>query len=147
MEKAVEKKSFFKRFYKKHHIFVGAGILAVMIVHFIIQTAFIQSEKMRSVESEMQSENVNFSEIIVEEQKTFAPPVEVKPKDFGIESEDFEAQKINEVKPAKEIKPIPRRQEREIADKSPVKKKVLRETKKETKAERLRRAEQILTGF
>lgn len=146
MEKAVEKKSFFKRFSKKH-LFIGAGILTVMIVHFVIQTAFIQSEKMRSVESELQSKNINFNEIIVEEQKAFAPPIEVKSEDFEIESEEFEVEKVSEVKPAKNSQPILRGQEKDVAVKSPVRKKTRSETKRETRAERLRRAEQILTGF
>ena len=138
MNKAIEKKSFFRKFSKKHHLLIGAGILAVMIVHFAIQTAFIQSEKLRSVESAMQSEKVNFNKIVVEE--TFVPAIE-------IEDEDFQAQTVNDVKVTKSVQPIPRRQEKVDATPTTNKKKSLRETKKASKAERLRRAEQILTGF
>lgn len=138
MNKAIEKKPFFRRFSKKHHLLIGAGILAVMIIHFSIQTAFIQSEKLRSVESAMQSENVNFNKIVVEE--TFVPAIE-------IEDEDFEMETVNDIKVTKSVQPIPRRPEKDDSIPTTSKKKALRETKKASKAARLRRAEQILTGF
>ena len=134
MNKAINKKSFLKKIYGKRYKIIIAGILAIAVVHFAVQLSFIRSENSRSDELTAQIEGL----------KSEVPPVEVKQPDsriIDIKPEEYEVRKVKVVTIPEYVQPAPRRQV-EIVQPQPKKKPA-----RETKAERLRRAERILTGI
>ena len=106
------------------HTVILAGILAVAVVHFVVQLSFIQSEKLRSAESS--------DELTVE----IAPP---ETQIIDVKADEYEVRKVKVVTIPERVAPQSRRR----AEVVPVKGKIVRETR----AERLRRAERILTGI
>lgn len=115
-----------------------AAIVAVAVLHFVIQTSFIQSET---------GKNRIVDEFPVKIEQSRLPNVEVEQvssQTVESKSEGFEAKKINTVIAPKPV-PQVRQNTREIVPSTkpqPKKKSAV-----ETRAERLRRAELILTGI
>lgn len=122
----------------KYYVLVGSLILIIAIVHFAMQISFIQKET-----------NLQSVETAVEKNTEIAPPFK---QVIQIEPEQFEVKKIEVITIPETVKPAPRREKEIVPAKTPIKtpskKKSLPETKpdRETRAERLRRAERILTG-
>lgn len=137
MNKITGKSSVFKKISKKHYTTTGGIILAIGIMHFVLQISFIQNKNLQSVES------------AVENKVEIVPPAE---QIITIEPEQVEVKKIKiitipEVVKSEAVKPeivktAPRRQK----EAAPVPKAVKKKEVRETRAERLRRAERILTG-
>jgi hypothetical protein len=132
MSKTV-KQSFLKKISGKRQILIFAAILAVALVHFVVQMSFIQSENLRSAESAMRIETVKSEEVAAE----------TKPSEsrlIGLEAADFAPRKVKIAAPAERAQPVASRRPEIVAP--PVKRKIVRETREA----RLRRAEKILTG-
>jgi hypothetical protein len=126
-------KSFLKKLSGKRNILIFAGILAVAVVHSVVQLSFIQSETLRSAELTAQIDGVKFEESAVETKQPETQIVDIKP-------EEYKVRKVKVATIPEYVQPIARRQAETIAPQT--KKKVVRETK----TARLRRAEKILTG-
>lgn len=127
------KTSFLKKLSNKRQMLILAGILAVAIVHSVVQLSFIQSEYLRSAELTAQVEGVKFEELTVETKQPGAQIIDVKP-------EEYKVRKVKVVTIPEYVQPVARRQAETRAPQT--KKKVVRETR----TARLRRAEKILTG-
>ncbi len=106
-----------------------AAILAIGILHFAFQLSVIQSEKTQVIESPIKVETVL-------EQPEETKPEETKPAEFEVKKADI----ILPPKPAPQIK------QRQV-EVSPAKPQFKKKDSVEPKAERLRRAEKILTGI
>jgi hypothetical protein len=127
-------KSFLKKLSDKRNILIFSGILAVAIVHSVVQLSFIQSETLRSAELTAQIDSLKFEESAVETKQSESQIVEIKP-------EEYKVRKVKVITIPEYVQPVARRQVETVAP--PTKKKVVRETK----TARLRRAEKILTGI
>ena len=103
-----------------------AAILAVGVLHFVYQLSFISTET---------SENRGMAEAPAKIEQVRQPPVEAPPV-------ELEAKKTNEVTAPKPAAPVQKLQPQAAPAKTQLKKK----EPVETRAERLRRAEKILTG-
>lgn len=131
--------SFAEKPKKKRYKMAVAAIFLVFVLQFVWQFSFIQNEKLLNVEKALN--NIQLEElpakIIVEEK-----PVEIQTV--------FVEKKSEKVSPEKNILPILYPQP-EVKSVKPEIRQVKVETKKktsiETKVDRLRRAEQLLTGF
>lgn len=119
---------------KKYYAVIGAGILGVAFLHFGLQMIFIQKENLRSVETAVEIENKNIPQI--EENLPVENVIEVKPEQFAVKE-------IEIVKPSETAKTAVRRQ-KEVA--APERKAVKKKEANEPRADRLRRAERLLTG-
>lgn len=127
---------------KWQNVFAVAAIIAIAVLHFVIQSNFIQSEK---------SKNLTVEEVSVKTDRIRLPKFEteqVRPQTVQIKENTIEAKKINKVisnQPTSQIKqrqnekteivlpkPQPQIKKKEIVD---------------PRTERLRRAERILTGI
>lgn len=135
MKKTAGKSSILERISKYPYTIIGAIILAIGVSHFVLQISYIQTENLQSAETAA----ANNIEI--------APPVK---QIITIEPEQVEVKKIKvitipeTVKP-EVVKPVPIRPKESIPARKTVRKKEVKEAR-ETRAERLRRAERILTG-
>lgn len=117
---------------KKKRYKMAAAIFAIFVLQFVWQFSFIQSEKLRNVEKILK--NIQIEEL----------PVEIKTDEKPVEVKTDYAEKKSEVKsPAKNIQPIVYSQ----PENKPVQEIIKKKTSRETKSERLRRAEKLLTGF
>lgn len=125
--------SFIEKISEKRRKIIFGGILAVAAVHFAVQFSFIQSEKLRSIESVVEIENLESEDLAAE---TKEPDRQFT----GMKPEEFEARKIKAAAISEKAQPLPRRQT-EISQPQ-IKKKIIPETREA----RLRRAEKILTG-
>ena len=114
--------SFLSKLTLNHYTIAGAAILAIIVVHFVLQFTFIQSENFRSALTSM-------------------PPEPIKEKSVEIKT-DHEAGKSDIVTMPKTVAPTAPPQRKIVPSQTVVKKKEPRESR----AERLRRAEKILTG-
>lgn len=111
---------------------LAAAIFAVFVLQFVWQFSFIQSENLRRVENSLK--NIQLEDL----------PVEIKTDDKPVEVKTDYAEKKSEIKnPAKNILPIAFPQ----PENKPVREIIKPKTSRETKTERLRRAEKLLTGF
>lgn len=142
MNKTDDRKSLLRKFSKKKHpILIGFGILAIMTSHFVVQIFFIQTEQFQSVEVAVQTEKSEVEKPMAEAQKSVPQIIKIVP-------EVYEVQTTKVIKIPEKVKPTPHRQVEKIPlVQTQPEKKAVRNTKKETKAERLRRAEKILTGY
>lgn len=119
----------------------GAAVLLVLVTHFVWQFSFIQKENLRAAETDFQAtlpiekSAANEPNQLSAEIKTEVPP---KPIENELIEEDEESPKpikivkieVPSVKRATETKAVPKNK-----------------SARETHAERLRRAEKLLTGF
>jgi eukaryotic-like serine/threonine-protein kinase len=117
---------------RKRYKIAGAAIFAILVLHSVWQFSFIQSENLRAAEAELKTIQLEKLPVPVKKDK---PPVEVKPV--------YEAKKSDVVISPKAVQPATYRQsEIKPAPPTPKKKAV-----SESKSERLRRAEKLLTGM
>ena len=138
MDKIAEKPRMSKKSGKYYSI-VGLFILAIAVVHFTMQITFIKEETLRSSESAVESDKV------IEPQIENALPVNQL---IEIAPEQVEVKKIAVVTLPEVVKSAPRTQKEIVPLNTPIRKKVVREgkTERQSRAERLRRAELLLTG-
>jgi hypothetical protein len=146
MKKTKSQASFAGRMSKKKYAIIVLIILAITVGHFAIQMSFIESENKSIVESLAKTEPIaepnpqpqidqsiiedKFQDSEVKKSDVVLPPPPLKlPK-------AVKAEKIVQKEPIRPPEPIASKQK-------PLKK----EFKHESQAERLRRAEMILTGF
>lgn len=115
---------FSKIIFKRRNAIGIAAILTIGILHFAFQISFIQSEKTQVAENPVKIETVS------------EQPAETKPSEFEVKKADI----ILPPKPAPQIK----QRQPELA---PAKPQLKKKDSVETRAERLRRAEKILTGI
>ncbi len=113
-----------KIIFKRRNAIGIAAILAIGILHFAFQISFIQTERTQVAENPVKIETVS------------EQPAETKSAEFEVKKADI----ILPPKPASQIK----QRQAEIA---PAKPQLKKKDSVETKAERLRRAEKILTGI
>lgn len=130
MNKTADKSSFLERISKNPYTIIGAIILAIGISHFVLQVSYIQNENLETIETAADN-----------------PDYQVKPQPpvgqvITIEPEQIDVKKIKIIKIPEIVKLPPRRPNETVSAGKPVRKKEARETR----AERLRRAERILTG-
>ena len=120
---------------RKYYALIGLFILTIAVVHFAMQLTFIQKENLRSVETAVET---------TQEVDT-APPVK---QYIEIEPEQYEVKKIEIITIPEKVKPAPRVQKESAAPAAPapVRKIARKKDSGETRAERLRRAERLLTG-
>lgn len=119
----------------KYYATIGAGILGIAFVHFGLQMTYIQKENLRSYESAVETNKIEVPQ--VEENIPAEQTVEIKPEQFAIKE-------IEVIKNPEITKTVPRRQAEPVA---PEKRVVKQKEATETRTERIRRAEKILTGI
>ncbi len=127
---------------KWQNVFAVAAIVAIAVLHFIIQSNFIQSEK---------SKNLIVEEVSVKADRIRLPNFEteqVRPQTVEIKENTVEPKKINKVisnQPAPQIKQRQNEKTEIVLPKTQpqIKKKEV----VDPRTERLRRAERILTGI
>ncbi len=132
MKNTNDKKSIFKKS-GKYYVIIGLFIMTIAVTHFALQMNFIQKENLQSVETAVGIEK-NF-ETEVEKNSPAKQIIEIAP-------EQVEVKKVEVITLPEYVKPAPRQRKETVPAPKPVKKKEVRETR----AERLRRAERILTG-
>jgi serine/threonine protein kinase len=116
----------------------GAAICAMIVLHFFWQFSFIQSEKLRTAETAIKE---SMPEKTVMESEKDQPRIELE-KDESIQSVD-ELKNSGDINSEKAIQPSDDTQAETKSAPTDSKKK----TTPESKNERLRRAEKLLTGF
>ena len=136
MNKTMSKTSVLGRILKNPYTIIGAIIMTIGISHFTLQIFFIQEEKLQSVETALEEKIEN--EAAVESPKEQI--IRVEPEVYQVKT--IEVQKIKVITTVETVKSVPRRQKETVPARKPVK---IKEAQ-ETRAARLRRAEQILTG-
>jgi len=137
MNRASNAPTFLKKISGKRYKIIFGGILAITIVHFVMQISFIQSEieSLRSADLTAQTEDLKRTESAVEIKRPDAQIIDIKP-------EEYEVRKVKIITIPENAAPKMRRQAETVPLPTQVKKKAVRETR----AARLRRAEKILTG-
>ncbi len=117
---------------RKHPYIIGAAIITVFTVHFAWQVSFIQKGNLRVTEDILNSARLDVA------------PVEVQPDEKAVEDKpELAANKLEVEETAKNVVPVkyvPPENKR-----PPVEMK--KNAAREPTAERLRRAEKLLTGF
>jgi serine/threonine protein kinase len=123
---------------QRRYKLAGAAICAMIVLHFFWQFSFIQSEKLRTAETAIKE---NLPEKTVIEAEKDQPRIELE-KDESIETVD-ESKDSGDINSEKAIElPADNQAETKSAPTDSKKK-----TTPESKNERLRRAEKLLTGF
>lgn len=122
---------------KKYYMVIGAVILGIAVVHFGMQMFFIQKETLRSFESAIETDNVPFSDVETVEATS---PVE---QTLEISPEHLSEKKVAVIT-VPELKIVERRKKEFV---TPEPKIIRKKEVRETRADRLRRAERILTGI
>lgn len=158
MKKTTDKSPVLEKMPKRNYVVLGALISAITIVHFVLQMSFIQSGNQQVIESvgkiETPVEQIAETkprEQIVElssSKNEMTQPDIVMPDKNVVVQKDIVSQKI--AVSQKIIYPESRRQPAEVRRQyvtEIVRKSVRKKIVRETESERLRRAEQILTGF
>ncbi|MEO6589303.1 MAG: hypothetical protein ABIP06_08365 [Pyrinomonadaceae bacterium] len=124
----------------KYYALVGSFILLIAVTHFVMQLSFIQKENLRSVETAVEVDKV--IEPKVDNAVTTKQIIEIAP-------ELVEVKKVEVIIIPEVVKAAPR-QSREIvpAVKISTRKKSVRQPNQsdQSRDERLRRAERLLTG-
>ncbi|HSK72855.1 MAG TPA: hypothetical protein VK892_14230 [Pyrinomonadaceae bacterium] len=115
--------SFLSKLTLNHYTIAGAAIFAIIVVHFVLQFTFIQSENFRSALISI-------------------PPEPIKEKSVEIKTIN-EPIKLDIVTIPKTAAPTVSPPQRKILTPQTV---VKKKEPRESRAERLRRAEKILTG-
>lgn len=131
-----EKTSNFKKS-TKYYATIGAGILGIAFVHFGLQMTYIQRENLRSYEAAVETNKIEVPQ--TEENIPAEKTIEIKPEQVVIKEKEIEIIKVPEVSKA-----VPRRQSEAVA---PEKRNVRKKDTTETRTERIRRAEKLLTGI
>lgn len=126
MKKTSGKLAFLRRISIKHYTIIGAVILAITVMHFVLQISFIQKENLRAVETAPE---------IVQPPEQAVQVIEINPK-------EYEVRKVEIITIPEVVQPVAPRQTEAAPVRIPSRKKPVRESR----AERLRRAERILTG-
>jgi hypothetical protein len=131
--------SFLKKLSNKRNILIFAGILAVAVVHSVVQLSFIQSENSRELTAAI--ENALSEELSTEIKQPESRVIEILP-------EEIQVRKVKVITIPERVQPLAANRRAEVVT-PPIsnlpatsKKKVVRETR----TARLRRAEKILTG-
>lgn len=127
------KKSFALGKSKKYYLIIGTVILGIAVAHFGVQMIFIQKENLRSFETALETENIPTTGIkaaLPAEQISETSPEQISVK----KSEEIVVPEVKNV--------LRRKKEVTISEPKIVRKKEVRETR----AERLRRTERLLTG-
>ncbi len=119
--------SFSRKIFKWRNAVAVAAILAIGVLHFAFQMSVIRTEVSKT------SHAVEVPPVRVEPVR--AAPVEAAPA-------EFKPKKINSALPSKNLPAVKKRQ----AEIAPVKPQPKKKEAVETRSERLRRAERILTG-
>ncbi len=147
MNKTNSQTSFAGRMFKKKNVIIVLVILAITVGHFGIQMAFIESENTHIIESLAKiapviEENIQakpkVDEQIVENKFQV---LEAKETDVVLFPKPLELQKNIQT-----VKVVQRELNRQ-SEPAPIQNPLKKEIKRESKSERLRRAEKILTGF
>ncbi len=124
---------------QKRYKVAGAAILAVIVLHFVWQFSFIQSEKLRAAKN---------SVIAVAPAKTGneigdgQPPINLKNDESSESAPFYDTQNSDLINPEKVFESVAKRQTETKSVPSAAANKQI----PESKAERLRRAEKLLTG-
>lgn len=135
--KARKKAESLGRMSGKRYKILFAGILAITVVHFVMQMSFIKIENSHSAELTARIEDLKSNDSSVETKQPDGKIVDIKP-------EEYEVRKVKVVTMPENVQPVTRRQPEIVPppSRTQTKKKAVRETR----AERLRRAEKFLTG-
>lgn len=138
MNKTNSQTSFAEMMSKKKNVIIILIILAITVGHFGIQLSFIESENQRIIELSAKiapviEQNIQAKPQVDEQLETKETDVVLSPKPLASQK-DIQTVKVlqRELNRQSESAPI----------QNPLKK-----AKRESKSERLRRAEKILTGF
>lgn len=135
---------------KNRKIIIGGGILAVLVLHFVFQFSFIQNENLQTIQDVTRA-------VPFERYKDLPKPVvenaveteseqetEIVEDETASEAETEDIHKPQKAKVLRKSKPV------QIRSKPAPSRTVIRKktppSQTETRAERLRRAERILTG-
>ena len=119
---------------RKRYKIAGAAIFAILVLHTIWQFSFIQSENLRAAEAEIETLKLEKLPVSIGEDE---PPVKVNPV--------YEAKKSDVVISPKIVQPAAYRQPETKIALPPIMPK--KKPAVESKSERLRRAEKLLTGM
>lgn len=120
----------------KYYMLVGLFIMTIAVTHFALQINFIQKEKLESIETTVEVKNS--VQPVIERDSPVNQVIEIQP-------EQYEVKRVEVITIPEIVKRSPTRRQKAVVParyNKPVKKKEVRETH----AERLRRAERILTG-
>lgn len=126
---------------QRHYTRAGAAIFVIIILHFVSQFIFFQSEK-----NAPPTEAVNHQSVEVEPEAEIKPEIEIEPENNRIDDVKTEsAAKKPELTTRRPnaIQPIVQPEPTGAPSRVVIKKK---EPRVESRAERLRRAERLLTG-
>ena len=123
--------SFFNNRTRKHYSKAGAAILAIIILHFVSQFTFLQNENFESERVSAKVEDLRNNKQDNEQNVEIETQYEVK--DSGV----MQTPVLNDVPPTA-------RHKSEIAPSRTV---IKKKEPRESRTERLRRAERILTGI
>lgn len=141
---------------KKHYTIFGAAILMITVLHFLMQMSIIQTEHIRVVENTIKTApivelipEINPQDLVVETQSA---EIETVKNDYIAPQKQKETvpQKINlseDVRPIVEARTPSIKENLKEKDKKNMRKTDKKKSGRELDPERLRRAEEILTGF
>jgi type IV secretory pathway VirB10-like protein len=132
--------SFAGRIARKRNIIIVLVILAITVGHFVTQISFIESENKKIVESLAKSAPV-IEPTDTEIAESNSQPLETKQTDEILLPKPVDLPK--NVQPVKIVQKEARRQ----PEPAPLPNNFKKEAKGQSRAERLRRAEKLLTGF
>ena len=142
------KSSFLNKAGQKHYWIASGAIVAIIIFHFVFQFSFIQNEYVRKMqnlpnigqfnESEQVAENIEIPEIDKTEAIEKPETEEAKP-----ETKVAIKPAKSEIKKPRTVSPPAQNASKSVRPRKNIKRNV---PQPETRAERLRRAEKILTG-
>ena len=119
-----------------YYPFIGLLILGIAVIHFSTQVFFIQTENLRSEKIPTVSEVKNTLPA-----KNF---IQIEPEQYEIEKiEQYKIEKIKVITIPETVKTTPFHKKETIPQ---VRKSIKKKEVIETRAERLRRAERLLTG-
>ena len=140
--------SFLKKAGQKHYWIASGAIVAIMIFHFVFQFSFIQNESFRKMQNlpnigqlnipEQVAENIEIPEMNESEAAEEPEMEEAKP-----ETEVATKSAKPEIKKPRTVSPPAQNPSKSVRPRKNIKRNV---PQPETRAERLRRAEKILTG-
>ena len=144
---------------QKKYIVLGGAILTIIILHFVLQFSFIQSENVQTIQNltkvEEYKEDDEFTERITEKVVVSTKENEADVKDVAdVKNKpvseattppktEYNTKKVKIISKPKVTSPPVQSRPKNVQSRIVIKKKV---PPQETRAERLRRAERILTG-
>lgn len=143
MNRTNSQASFTEQVSKKKNVIIVLVILAILVGHFLTQMSFIESENKQIIESLAKTEPMIEPNISAQPQIDEDKPPELKAEktDIIVPPQPLKSQK--NIQPVK----IAQREAIHQPQKAPLKNPLKKEVMRDSKAERLRRAEKILTGF